>query len=523
MKRFSFFRLYGCCGIVWIGILFGGVLPFAWAISPSQAPSKTEARVGEQVFSSQAFSKAFQADLEEAASNHDVKKGKLAKIDNSEASAQQPSELILGNPHPQPPKMDGLSLGPEKPFAGNPEKEEPIKQTVPSKNGTSIKSRPSSKFQKNGQDEKTKGISESSAPLQPPPQAKSASRHQLGPEWKTLAEQIRQTVQSAWQLPLNTRDHTPAEMMLWALLWGCNAEAAYGGPDAKKVNTLAILCHNYPCADRQLLVKHDGHFAARFGYGYQTHRGQFLALLAWARVPKDYPLQVGQEKRTVADLVEYEKLHCRSLVDRTSPNPPSAAITNDQSHVLLGLSFYLEKPEETSWQNNLGEPWSLERLISEVLAAPTDAAPDGGLHRLMALSYALYARRKYNLPWTPLFDQVQQYLQQYQKHAFRCQNEDGTWNSAFLEAIGPSQDRLGVLQSTGHIFRWLAFVSMEEELYDSRMFKSAQALLSLIHTGRYLQARRWSLQEFFALMYALDGLSLYQQRALTPLTEKTPP
>ncbi len=356
------------------------------------------------------------------------------------------------------------------------------------------------KYSKNGEHrgEERALLAEQNSP------AKPLLPSSLGPEWKNLAEKVRQTLHLARQLPVNTQQFTPADLMQWALLWGCEAEAAYGGPAGQRVNVLAILCHNYPCAERRLLVEHQGHVAARFGYGYQTHRGEFLAVLAWARVPKDYPLQVGQAKPCVADLVQYEKLHCRSGLE--------------QSHVLMGLSFYLETQEETSWQNSLGESWSLERLVSEELRSPIQQGADGGLHRLLALSYAVQCRRKHNLPWTPLFDQVAQYVGQWQRYALGRQNADGSWDPSVWDGAGGGQDRLGVLRLTGLVFRWLAFSLPEEELHNNQMFKSTQFLLQLLHTGGYLRSRTRSPKEFSSLVYALDGLRLYQERALAPST-----
>lgn len=331
----------------------------------------------------------------------------------------------------------------------------------------------------------------------------------IGPEWKTLAQQIHQTLQTARDLPVHIQTYTPAELMQWALVWGCDAEAAYGSLRGQRVNVLAILCHNYPCADRHLLVEHQGHFAARFGYGYQSYRGEFLALLAWARVPKDYPLQLQGQKRTVADLVEYEKLQCRS--------------GQEQSHVLIGLSFYLDGPEQTSWQNRLGEAWSMERLISEELQSPILGAADGGVHRLFALSYALQARRKYQLPWTPLFDQLEQYLARWQKYALSRQREDGTWGPGFFSPQAEGGQREGRLRSTGMIFRWLAFSLPEDQLYSKQMFNTSQTLLSLLQKETLSYPKSRSPRDFSSLMYTLDGLRLYYQRALAPLEHQAQP
>jgi len=412
----------------------------------------------------------------------------------------QPAQNSEGNPSPKSAKSSILFLE-EQPGTSPPGTEEHKKDRPYKKDG---ENRGFGEYQKPGAEREK---AETAKALPQSPSAKSPVRLPEGPEWKTLAQKVHQTLQAARQMGVNTQVFTPADLMHWALVWGCEAEATYGGPGGQKVNVLAILCHNYPCADRRLLVEQDGQVAARFGYGYQTHRGQFLAVLAWARVPKDYPLQAGAQKRTVADLVQYEKLHCRSGLE--------------QSHVLIGLSFYLETQQETAWQNDLGQAWSLERLVSEELRSPIPQAADGGMHRLLALSYAVQARRKYRLPWTPLFDQVQQYVRQWHRYALSRQNADGTWTATFGDQEADHQDWLRTLRATGLVFRWLAFSLPGEALYDDRVFRSAQALLRLLQSGRALQPASRSPQEFSSILYALDGLRLYAERALTPLADQS--
>ncbi len=74
--------------------------------------------------------------------------------------------------------------------------------------------------------------------------------------------------------------------------------------------------------------------------------------MALSRVPPDYPVRVGKTVRKVADLVEAEKLGCRT--------------GGDLSLRLIGLSYYVDEPE---WKNDLGETWSIERMIEEEIAA----------------------------------------------------------------------------------------------------------------------------------------------------------
>ena len=126
----------------------------------------------------------------------------------------------------------------------------------------------------------------------------------------------------------------------------------------------------------------DNHVAARVGYGLQSNPSQFLAVLALSRVPKDYPIRVGETVRSVADLVESEKLSCRA--------------GSDLSFKLIGLSRYM--PPNATWKNDLGETWSVARLIKEELDYAQEPAPQGGTHRLLALGYAVERRVKQKQP-----------------------------------------------------------------------------------------------------------------------------
>ncbi len=71
----------------------------------------------------------------------------------------------------------------------------------------------------------------------------------------------------------------------------------------------------------------------------------------------------------MADVIAAEKLSCRS--------------GSDLSLKLLGLSYYVEEPD---WKNDMGETWSIERIIQEEVAQPVVTATEGGLNRLLGLS-----------------------------------------------------------------------------------------------------------------------------------------
>lgn len=323
------------------------------------------------------------------------------------------------------------------------------------------------------------------------------AKPELSPELAALRDQVRRTLAVARRTPMNTRDNTATDLMLLATAFGCDAEVQLGGAGGQPINAITCLCWNYPCAGREPLAKADGHIAARIGYGLQTQRGQLLAVLAQARVPDDYPVRVGEDKRTVADLVQYEKLQCRAGVD--------------QSQALIGLAFYVKG--DATWTNGPGETWSLERLVDQELEGPIAGAPDGGLGRLMALACAVRARKAQKLPESVPYAQAEQYLRRFHEHAFKCQNADGSWNPAFFAAVGPSRDTPGVLRATGMIADWLAQSLPDDQIEDPRMVKAVSAVNGLVSSVPSLGgARAASPIDTAALMHAVRALATYDDR-----------
>ena len=209
----------------------------------------------------------------------------------------------------------------------------------------------------------------------PPPAAKPCER--LSQAQVALRDHVREVLAAYQKQPFNTRDNSATEIMDYCLAFGCATEVTLEGPNGKRINGITSLCWNYPCAGFEMLGPSQKHVAARIGYGCQEQPGELLAMLAMSRVQADYPVRVGKTVRTVADLVEAEKLGCRS--------------GSDLSLALIGLACYVDEPE---WKNDLGETWSLDRIIEEELAQPAVSVPEGGLNRLLGLSYAVVHKTK---------------------------------------------------------------------------------------------------------------------------------
>jgi hypothetical protein len=328
--------------------------------------------------------------------------------------------------------------------------------------------------------------------------AAPSKKRELNEKLTALRSQVRASLGLYFPQPFNTTQHTAGDILCVCLPFGCDTEVYH---EQQKLNGITCLCWNYPCSGYSLLTQAEGHLAARVGYGLELYPSQFIATLALARVPTDYPARVGKTVRSVADLVAYEKLSCRE--------------GGDLSLKLLGLSYYAE-PGET-WKNDAGETWSVARLIEKVLDEPMAADSCGGTHRLLALSCAAAKQAKLSPPLTGAFARAQKYADDFQTYAFRLQNSDGSWHPAFFAAMGTSSDNSGNLRSTGHIAQWLALSLSDARLEEARMTRTIAYLTELLG---YQQAR-WeatglSSRDLDSLTHALHALAVYDLRVFRP-------
>lgn len=339
------------------------------------------------------------------------------------------------------------------------------------------------------------------AAVEPEPQP------ELSPEMATLRDGVRRALALIARQPFNTRDNTPDNVIELCLAYGVEANVRNGGSSSQSINAIGCLAWNYPCAGYRLLSTGEGRVMARFGYALQSRPAQFLAVLAQSAVPVDYEVQVGEFRGTVADLVEFEKRNVRS--------------DTDLSATLIGLTRYLK--DEPSWENDLQEAWSIQRLIREELARSPDRGKSDVTDRLMGLSYAVDRRIKRELPLDGEFLTAQQHLAQYHDFTIDLQNSDGTWHPDFFAHRGPSRDTNGLLRSTGHILEWLVFSLPDDRLEDPRVVRSVAYLTKRLGNQR----TRWNVtsttpRDFRALMHATHALRIYDHRVFKPLDPKEP-
>jgi hypothetical protein len=284
-----------------------------------------------------------------------------------------------------------------------------------------------------------------------------------------------------------TVERSPWSVMHAMLPFGVEGEILVGN---RKVNAIQWLSNNGTCRGQRLFTPMGRNFKANIGGGVQGHEGQFLAMLAQSQVSAEYPMSVGQNRYTLADLVRYEMATCRERSELTFK--------------LIGLSYYLDTSQV--WTTDRRSRWNIEKLVQEELAQPINGAACGGVHRLMGLTFAVRQRQAEGRPIDGQFARADKFIKDFVKYAWQFQNPDGSFSTNWFESRGDDPKMERKIQTTGHILEWLAFTLPEEELHTPRFLKSLDFILSKIWDER---EHKWPIGP---RGHATRAVALFQQR-----------
>ena len=229
-------------------------------------------------------------------------------------------------------------------------------------------------------------------------------------------DRVRTLLTALRQQPFNTQQNDCAITFLeFCRGFGCNTELTDNAGTGQKVNGITCLCWNMPCGGYELMTVSEGHLAGRIGFGCRSQPSELAAVLALSEVPVDYPARFGRLILSVADIIEYEKLTCR----------PGA----DMSLKLVALSHYVREP---SWKDNLGNEWTLRRMVGEELNRPVGAGTYAATNRLLGLVCAL---ERFS-PTVPTREKTRRstgtwpaenYIAEATTYAYAAQNTNGSW------------------------------------------------------------------------------------------------
>ena len=317
-----------------------------------------------------------------------------------------------------------------------------------------------------------------------PPQTKRFTR---------LRSLISQTLATYQKRPLNTANNTPWEVMHGFIAFGIPTQVRVGGPTGDLVNAIGWMNMGGRCRGQVMLATAGDRLVAQKGIGVQGHSAQYLAILAQCRVALNSPIAVQSKSFTVVDLVEEEKLSCKSNTELT--------------FALIGLAHYL--PTDATWKSRDGKSWDLEKLVAEEIEQPIRGAPCGGTHRLFGLAYGCQRRLRATGSLTGHYARADKFVRDYQAFALtKLQNPDGSFSTEWFKYPADRPDDIDrKVQTTGHILEWLVGSLDQQDLYQPRVVAAVEFLATSLARQ---PSREWKIGP---MGHALHALTIYQERA----------
>jgi len=308
-----------------------------------------------------------------------------------------------------------------------------------------------------------------------------------------LRSSISQTLATYQKRPLNTANNTPWEVMHGFIAFGIPTQLRIGGPTGDLVNAIGWMNMGGRCRGQVMLATAGDRLVAQKGIGVQGHSAQYLAVLAQCRVALNSPIAVQSKSFTVADLVEEEKLSCKSNTELT--------------FALIGLAHYL--PTDATWESRDGKPWDLERLVAEEIEQPIRGAPCGGTHRLFGLAYGCQRRLRATGSLDGHYARADKFVRDYQAFALtKLQNPDGSFSTEWFKYPADRPDDIDrKVQTTGHILEWLVGSLDQQDLYQPRVVAAVEFLATSLARQ---PSREWKIGP---MGHALHALTIYQERA----------
>ena len=197
-------------------------------------------------------------------------------------------------------------------------------------------------------------------------------------------------------------------------------------------------------------------------YAHEGHPTQFLGYMTMANIPLEYEIQADTKVITVRDIINDAKAQVRQGPEVT--------------WTLWALAHY--EDSDAQWYNNIGEPWSLERLLKLQIDEQVTRGACGGCHGLFALCYArnIYITTT-GKPLTGVWLEADQKIRWYTEASRTMQNRDGSFSSNFYKGPGFSNDFSTRLNTTGHQLEWI-MVSLPNRRLIEQWVRSAVECLA---------------------------------------------
>jgi hypothetical protein len=247
----------------------------------------------------------------------------------------------------------------------------------------------------------------------------------------------------------------------------------------------------------------------------QGHQDQFVAEMVQWGVSPDRKFIVGGKEYTFMDFVRFTKA-------RASVKTPQEL---EWALLIIGQHY----GTDIKWTNSAGEELRFEDLLRKEMAKPpleVDGSQNpvacGGTHRLFGLSWVYHLHLRKGGKTTGVWKEVADYTTKYKKLAKKWQNMDGSFSTNFFRGrdLPPDPDHRRTMElrinTTGHIFEWLALALSDEELREPWVERAANALALMILD------RQGSDVEGGSMYHAIHGVLIYYSRIYGPNTLDPP-
>ncbi len=322
---------------------------------------------------------------------------------------------------------------------------------------------------------------------------KSAANLPVLPQTAPLKPTIEAALRYYWDRPEDAAERTHWGMMHSIMVWDKDTPIIHR---RQRYNAVAWMAGNNPCRN-QLLFAQDQHgINVRTGVGLQGHQAQLLAIFGLVNVPLNYPVYAGRQKYSVADILEREKLDCKS--------------GNELTFTLIALAHYADS--DSSWVAADQQDWDVQRVLKEEMSQPIVGAACGGTHRLMGFAHALRRRRAEDKPIVQQWDRADRYVKEFVNYTWTLQNRDGSMSTAWFERPEDNGNMDRKIQTTGHMLEFLLSTLPDADLQSPKMIRTVSYLANTLHAER---GHQWQVGP---KGHALRALAMYHQRVFGDAT-----
>ena len=326
----------------------------------------------------------------------------------------------------------------------------------------------------------------------------------------TLKRSIETVLVANTRRGVNTRDHSPNEVLLMALPYGADARVFQPNPNhdprsrnaantsaGNNIYSIGALCWNTPLNGKTLLRNEGKRIIARVGHGYQNQPAGLAALMAMSNIMPDYELRIGGTSFTIADLIESERV--------------AISKGTNMSMTLVALSFYSDPGDQ--WKNEFGETWNIEKMVTGELNRQINQGTSDVTDWLLGLTAAVKLYESENIPIRGPMALAKRQLKVYQDFVLQIQNDRYLWHPRFFLYKGFNPNAFETMYSGGHILRWLVFSLPDDELQDPQVVRSVMSLTTTVNRVRpETMANSLSTRQLEGLAVSLHALSIYYQR-----------